>query len=53
MHWFEGIGWNTPVRDIGWTYVLLASLLIYFIVQLIRNETAHRKMMKRRAKKDR
>jgi hypothetical protein len=41
MHWFEGIGWNTPVRDIGWTYVLLAfliSLLIYFIVRLIKGE---------------
>ena len=21
--WFEGIGWDTSVRDIGWTYVLM------------------------------
>lgn len=25
--WFSGITWHTPMRDIGWTYVLIAVLL--------------------------
>lgn len=25
--WFSGITWHTPMRDIGWSYVLIAVLL--------------------------
>lgn len=25
--WFSGIGWDTPLRRIGWSYVFLATLV--------------------------
>jgi hypothetical protein len=30
--WFEGIDWQTPIRNIGWTWLLLAVLIVYLIV---------------------
>lgn len=30
--WFHGITWDTPLRDIGWTYVVMLAIggvLIY------------------------
>jgi hypothetical protein len=39
MKWFDGITWQTSMRDIGWTYVVLAILLVflaYGIYQLTR-----------------
>jgi hypothetical protein len=33
--WFSGINGDTAINDIGWTYVVLA-LLIIFIIQQIR-----------------
>lgn len=39
MHWFHDINMDTPINDIGWTYVIMAALilfLVYYIVQLIK-----------------
>lgn len=33
--WFEGIGWETKLKEIGWVYVIL-FLLILFIILLVR-----------------
>lgn len=24
--WFHGITWHTPIRDIGWTYLVMLGL---------------------------
>lgn len=31
MHWFSNINPNTPLRDIGWTYVIIGVLIIVII----------------------
>lgn len=37
--WFQGIHWDTPLRDIGWTYMFglgLGSLLVWQVKKMIR-----------------
>lgn len=29
--WFSGIHWNTPLRDIGWSYVIISGLLMILV----------------------
>lgn len=33
--WFHGITWHTPIRDIGWTYLVIACLLGFAIKFLL------------------
>lgn len=34
--WLSGIGWDTPLRDIGWSYVFLAGLVIALVHLVVR-----------------
>lgn len=34
--WFHGISGNTSMRDIGWSYVVIAACLIFVVVELFR-----------------
>jgi hypothetical protein len=39
--WFSGIGWHTPLRDIGWTYVAALSLgafAVYYVRKAFRRD---------------
>lgn len=36
LFWFDGIGWDTKLRDIGWVYVILGILVLVVIVLLKR-----------------
>jgi hypothetical protein len=29
--WFSGITWDTPLRDIGWSYVFVLALIVLLI----------------------
>lgn len=32
--WWHGIGWDTPLRDIGWSYVaciILGALVVHLV----------------------
>ena len=32
--WFKGITWNTPIGDIGWTWVFLFGLIIALAINV-------------------
>lgn len=35
LHWWSGITWDTKIRDIGWTYIVLGVLLIFLATLFI------------------
>lgn len=34
--WFSGINFDTPIGDIGWTYVVLLLLIVFVIYMCIK-----------------
>lgn len=36
LKWFSGITWGTPVREIGWTWIVLAAMSVTTVVLIVR-----------------
>lgn len=34
--WWDGITWDTPLNQIGWTYIAVGALGMYGIILIVR-----------------